>query len=171
MLRAAARDPDPCILFEARGLYQSTGRVTVGGPIEQANGAKLRRAGKDLVIISWGSMVHEALAAAQTLADQGHEVGVLDLRWLAPLDDDAIAAAVDACGRVLVVHEANQTMGFGAEIVARVAERFSTKLKSPVRRLGTPDTRIPASPILQSALLPRADAIVSEALSVLRRAA
>ena len=53
-----------------------TGRVTVGGPIEQANGAKLRRAGKDLVIISWGSMIHEALAAAQTLAGQGHDVGV-----------------------------------------------------------------------------------------------
>ena len=170
MLRAAAQDPDPCILFEARALYQTPGTVTLGGAIESACGAKMRREGKDLVIISWGATVHDALSAARSLSERGHDVGVLDLRWLSPLDDDAIAAAVVSCGRVLVVHEANQTMGFGAEVVTRIAERLSTHLKSPVRRLGTPDTRIPASPVLQTALLPRAPAIVTAALSMLEPA-
>ena len=167
MLRAAAQDPDPCILFEARALYQTPGTVTLGGAIESACGAKMRREGKDLVIVSWGATVHDALSAARSLSERGHDVGVLDLRWLSPLDDDAIAAAVVSCGRVLVVHEANQTMGFGAEVAARIAERHGPHLKSPVRRLGTPDTRIPASPVLQTALLPRAPAIVTAALSML----
>ena len=167
MLRAAAQDPDPCILFEARALYQTPGMVTLGGAVESASGAKLRREGKDLAIISWGASVHDALSAARSLSESGYDVAVLDLRWLAPLDDDAIAAAVASCGRVLVVHEANQTMGFGAEVVARIAERLSPQLRSPVRRLGTPDTRIPASPVLQAALLPRTHAIVADALSIL----
>lgn len=170
MLRAAARDSDPCILFEPRALYQTMGTVTLGGAIETACGAKMRRTGKDLVIISWGVAVHDALSAARSLAKRGHDVGVLDLRWLSPLDDDAIAAAVASCGRVLIVHEANQTMGFGAEVAARIAERYSSRLRSPVRRLGTPYTRIPASPVLQAALLPRAPAIVTAALSVLEPA-
>lgn len=170
MLRAAARDPDPCILFEARALYQTTGTVTLGGAIENACGAKVRRKGKDLAIISWGVAAQEALSAARSLLERGHDVGVLDLRWLCPLDDDAIAAAVASCGRVLIIHEANQTMGFGAEVAARIAERHSAHLKRPVRHLGTPDTRIPASPVLQAALLPRADAIVRESLSMLEAA-
>jgi len=171
MLRAAAHDPDPCILFEARALYQTSGTVSLGGAIESACGAKMRRRGKDLVIISWGVAVPEALSAARSLSERGHDVGVLDLRWLSPLDDDAIAAAVASCGRVLIVHEANQTMGFGAEVAARIAERHSAQLRSPVRRLGARDTRIPASPVLQAALVPRADAIMSEALSMLGAAA
>ena len=167
MLRAAARDPDPCILFEARALYQTSGPVVLGGPVEAARGAKLRRSGKDLVIVTWGAIVHQALAAAEKLATRGCAVAVLDLRWLAPLDDDAIAAAVAACGRVLILHEANQTMGFGAEVAARIAERWSAQLKCPVRRLGTGDTRIPASPALQAALIPDADTIAAAVLTML----
>ena len=167
MLRAAAHDPDPCILFEARAHYQMAGTVRLGGGVEPARGAVLRRPGTDLAIISWGTMVHAALAAATTLAASGHQVAVLDLRWLAPLDEDAIAAAVKTCGRVLVVHEANRTMGFGAEIAARIAERLSSHLKQPVRRLGCRDSRMPAAPILQAALLPNTDAIVAAAREML----
>ncbi len=167
MLRAAARDPDPCVIFESRGLYGLSGEVTVGGAIEPAQGARLHRKGSELTIVTWGASVRDALAAAETLASKGREVAVLDLRWLSPLDDEAIAAAVASCGRVLIVHEANTTGGFGAEIAARIAERHSGGLKAPVRRLGTADTRIPASPVLQQALIPRADAIVAEALDML----
>lgn len=167
MLRAAARDADPCILFEARALYQMSGTVRLGGDVEAARGAVLRRQGTDLAIITWGTTVHAALAAATRLADGGHQVGVLDLRWLAPLDEDAITAAVKASGRVLIVHEANQTMGFGAEIAARIGEHLSSRLKHPVRRLGSRDSRMPAAPILQAALLPNVDAIVAAALEML----
>ena len=155
------------MLFESRALYQTVGTVTLGGTVELALGAKVRREGKDLVIITWGTMVQQALAAASALSDRGHDVAVLDLRWLNPLDEEAIAAAVNACGRVLVVHEANQTMGFGAEVAARIAEQLGAHLKAPVRRLGARDTRMPASPALQAALLPNADAIVSAALPLL----
>src|SRR5690606_4214533 len=116
MLRAAAHDPDPCIIIESRGLYGMSGEVMIGGPIELAQGARLRRQGNELAIITWGALVRDAVAAADTLAAHGHEAAVLDLRWLCPLDDDAITAAVASCGRVLIVHEANVTGGFGAEI-------------------------------------------------------
>ncbi|GIK86752.1 MAG: hypothetical protein KJ018_14230 [Burkholderiales bacterium] len=166
MLRAAAHDPDPCILFEARALYAMRGPVRFGGAVEPAAGARLRRDGGDLAIVTWGTRVHAALAAAERLAARGHAASVLDLRWLAPLDDEALAAAVQASGRVLVVHEANRTMGFGAEVAARIAERHASSLACPVRRLGAPDTRMPAAPALQAALLPDADAIVGAALAM-----
>ena len=106
-------------------------------------------------------MVLEAADAADRLAEDGIEASVLDLRWLCPLDEKAIVEAVrKSKGRVLVAHEANLTGGVGAEIAARIAESHPG---SVIRRLAAPDTRIPAAPVLQAALLPKADAIVSAA--------
>lgn len=120
----------------------------------------MRRSGGDAVIITWGTMVHRSLEAASLLAAEGVDVGVLDLRWLAPLDEAAIAAAVRAAhGRVIVVHEANRTGGFGAEIAARIAEHLLYELDAPIMRLATPDVRMPAAPELQAALIPTAEAI------------
>ena len=101
-----------------------------------------------------------ALEAAARLAQDGVEVDVLDLRWLAPLDDEAILASVRRCGgRMLVVHEANVTGGVGAELATRVA---SAVPGAAVRRLGAPDSRIAASPELQEALMPSAAKIAAE---------
>jgi 2-oxoisovalerate dehydrogenase E1 component len=109
-------------------------------------------------------MVLRALAAADTLARSGIEAAVLDLRWLNPIDDEAIAQAVrQGGGRVLVVHEANRTAGLGAEIAARIAETHLDELDAPVARLAAPDTRIPASPALQQSLIPGTAAIVAAA--------
>ncbi|MDW5594098.1 thiamine pyrophosphate-dependent enzyme [Conexibacter stalactiti] len=161
MLRAAVADPDPCILFEARSLYQTKGLVRPDAPVEAAAGARLRRDGADLAIVTWGTMVAPALEAAEQLAAQGLSAAVLDLRWLAPLDMEAIAAVVAATsGRVLVLHEANVTGGFGAEVAARIHEAHFDLLDAPVARLGAPDTRIPSAPALQRALIPDVDAIV-----------
>jgi len=93
---------------------------------------------------------------------------VLDLRWLAPLDDAAIAAAVERTGRVLVAHEANVTGGFGAEIAARICERSFDALDAPVRRVGALDSRIPPAPGLRAALLPSADGIARAAAELVR---
>ncbi|MHA6780724.1 alpha-ketoacid dehydrogenase subunit alpha/beta [Pseudonocardia saturnea] len=162
MTRAAIGDPDPVVLIESRELYQEKGRVHPDGPVESVGGARLCRDGDALTIITWGPMVHRALAAAETLAAAGTEVAVLDLRWLNPIDDDAIADAVRrGNGRVLVAHEANVTGGFGAEIAARIAERHFVDLQAPVRRVGAPDTRLPSAPSLQQAVLPGSDAIVA----------
>jgi 2-oxoisovalerate dehydrogenase E1 component len=160
MLRAAIADPDPCLLFEARSLYQVKGAVRPDAPVEPAAGARLRRDGGDVAIISWGTMVAPALEAAEQLAGHGVEAAVLDLRWLCPLDLDAIADVTAGCGRILVAHEANVTGGFGAELSARIQEQHFDALDAPVMRLGAPDVRIPAAPSLQRALIPDADAIM-----------
>jgi 2-oxoisovalerate dehydrogenase E1 component len=160
MLRAGIADPDPVVIIEARGLYQVKGPVALGAPVEAAAGARLRREGADVLVVTWGTMVAPAMEAADRLADAGIEAAVLDLRWLNPLDDDALQRAVQAVdGRVLVVHEANVTGGFGAEISARVQERHFDDLDHPVVRLGVPDSRIPSAPALQRALLPDVAAI------------
>jgi 2-oxoisovalerate dehydrogenase E1 component len=161
MLRAAIDDPDPTIIIEARGLYQTKGPVSLEGPVESIGGATFRRRGNDLAIIAWGAMSLKAEEAADRLAAEGVAASVLDLRWLSPLDEEAIAEAVtEGGGRVLVVHEANLTGGFGAEIAARIGERFFEELDSPVMRLAAPDVRIPSAPALQEAVVPQIHDIV-----------
>jgi 2-oxoisovalerate dehydrogenase E1 component len=159
MLRAAVADEDPVVLFEARALYQRRQNVRLGGRREELGGARVRRDGDDLAILSWGPAALAAEEAAHALAGRGIHATVVDLRWLAPLDDEAIAAAVVRTNRVLVAHDANVTGGFGAEIAARIGERHFGDLDAPVRRVGAPDVRIPPAPALQEALLPSAASI------------
>lgn len=170
MLLSAVADPDPTVIIEARALYQEKMMVEVGGAPEPVGGARWRRRGGDLTLVAWSTAVPLALAAAEALARQGVEAGVLDLRWLSPIDDEALAEAVAAGGgRVVVVHEANRTGGVGAEIAARITERHWGRLRSPVERVATPDVRMPASPVLQAALLPNPERIVEAALRCLER--
>ena len=157
MMRAAIADPDPVVIIEARALYQKKMYVRFGGDIEAAAGARWRREGRDASIIAWGTAVDLALDAASILAAEGIEAGVLDLRWLAPLDRAALDVAVEAAsGRVVVVHEANVTGGVGAEIAASLAERLGRRLAKPVARVGAADSRMPSAPILQAEILPSA---------------
>ena len=167
MLRAAISDDDPTILFESRAIYQRKGAVDLDAPVEPIGGARLRRTGSDLAIITWGRIQHDVLLAADRLAEEGIDASVLDLRWLAPLDLEAIAAAVGQSHRVLVVHEANVTGGFGAEIVAGICERHLYELDAAPVRLGSPDVRFPSAPVLQAALVPDVDAIVAAGNRVL----
>ena len=159
MLRAAVADEDPVVLFEARALYPRKQMVSLGGRREGVGGARVRREGGDVAILSWGPMALAAEEAAEALAERGIDAMVVDLRWLAPLDEEAIAGAVERTNRVLVAHEANVTGGFGAEIAARIGERHFGELDAPVRRVGAPDVRIPPTPALQEALLPSAASI------------
>jgi 2-oxoisovalerate dehydrogenase E1 component len=161
MLRTAAKAEDPTILIEARGLYQRKEMVAFEKAPDPIGTASRARQGKDVAIIAWGSSVLEALDAAEKLKGDGIDAAVLNLRWLAPLDEAAILSLVKACnGRALIVHEANRTGGVGAEIAARITEKQRGAI---VHRLATPDMRMPAAPVLQAALLPKADAIVAAA--------
>jgi 2-oxoisovalerate dehydrogenase E1 component len=161
MTRAAIEDPDPTVLIEHRTMYQDVAPVVVGGPIEPTKGARLRRTGSDVAVVSWGSMVKVALEAADQLAAVGIEASVLDLRWLRPLDTEAIAGIVAECGgRIVVVHEATRSGGFGAEVAARISEEHFDLLGAPVLRLGAPEVRMPSAPVLQQALVPSSDDIV-----------
>jgi len=164
MLRAAVADPDPCVIIEARELYQTKG--TVLPKITPIGSSRLRRSGRDLAIVAWGMAANKAEEAAEALAAEGIEASVLDLRWLAPLDSTELMKVVEQSGRrALIVHEANTTGGFGAEILSRLIENGFMN----VARLGTPDVRIPASPVLQRALLPNCEAIVAASKALISR--
>jgi 2-oxoisovalerate dehydrogenase E1 component len=155
MLRAAVADPDPVIIIESRSLYLVKSFLDTSAPKEQVGGSRTRKLGGDLAIVTWGKNVPMVLEAAEMLEAQGIHASVLDLRWLNPLDESAIVELVkNSGGKLLIVHEANRTGGFGAEISARIGETCFGTLKAPIQRLATPDSRIPASPILQSALIP-----------------
>jgi 2-oxoisovalerate dehydrogenase E1 component len=168
MTRAAVADPDPVLLAESRELYQVEGDVVVG-TLESVGGARLIRPAGDLGVLTWGAMVPHATAAAHQLSENGVETGVLDLRWLAPLDLDAIDSFVTSCnGRVLIAHQANRTGGFGGELAALIHERHFDALRAPVMRVAPPDVRIAAAPVLLRQVMPSEADIVSAALSVLR---
>lgn len=170
MTRAAIEDPDPTVLIEHRGMYQVSGPVTLGGPVEPAEGARIRRQGSDVAIVTWGAMLQPSLDAAAILAADGIEATVLDLRWLRPLDDESVAAAVAATsGRVIVAHEATRSGGFGAEVAARIGEAHFDLLAAPVARIATPDVRMPSAPTLQEALLPSSGDIVDVARRLVGR--
>lgn len=156
MLRAAVADEDPTVVIEARSLYQESGPVDVESPVQGTSGARFHRRGESVAIITWGQMLAKALAAADLLAAEGIDVTVLDLRWLRPLDLASIDEAVKASGgRIIVVHEAFQTGGFGAEIAAYVTENHFSTLAAPVIRVATQDLRMPSAPVLQEAALPQ----------------
>lgn len=170
VLRAAAACEDPCIVFEARALYQTKGEVRLDAAPLPVGRAIRRSKGRDGLIITWGTMLASAMEAARILKEEDNlSVTVLDLVWLSPLDEAAIAEAVDATdGTIVIAHEANRTGGFGAEIAARIQEMGVSR---PIRRVATPDTRIPASPSLQKALIPNADTIASAMRIRARKAA
>lgn len=160
LIRAAAADPDPCVVIEARSLYADKGSVQLTEGAEPVGRARLRRSGQDVGIVSWGPMVPRALAAAKELAEVSIEASVLDLRWLNPLDEGALKQlALNVGGRILIVHEAVRTGGFAGEIAFRLSE-MDLSVPLLVRRLTTPDIRMPASAVLQAAVLPGSADIV-----------
>jgi acetoin:2,6-dichlorophenolindophenol oxidoreductase subunit beta len=161
MLRAAIAEDDPVVILESRALYPRKQDLDLDAPLEAVGGARVRRQGDDVTVVSWGRMVHEAVAAADRLAEEGLGADVIDLRWLSPLDLAAVRESIARTGRVVVTHEANRTGGFGAEIAARLADEAFWDLDAPVARVAAPDVPLPAAPLLQEALLPHAEAIAA----------
>lgn len=169
MLLAAIRSDDPTLVIEHRGLYHGPAQpVRLDGAIEAAEGAKLLAEGDQLTIVTWGAMVHRVKEAAERLKQEaGVRAEVLDARWVAPFDWAALQRSVEKTRRLLVVHEANVTGGFGAEIAARVQADCFGKLLAPVQRLGVEDLRMPAAAHLQQAVIPSTDAIMAAAQRLL----
>lgn len=162
LLLAAIASDDPAIVIEHRAFYHTlSGEVDLGAPIEPVGGARLLRSGSAATIVAWGPMVHTAMEAAAALATEGIETDVIDPRWIAPFDTEAVVASVAKTGRLVIAHQANVTGGFGAEVAARIASEAFWSLDAPIERVGVPDTRIPAAPILQAALVPGADAVAA----------
>lgn len=155
-------------MVENRTLYFGAKQeVTVGGPVPPAGGSRLRHEGSDATVVTWGAMTWRAVEAARTLAGEGIGVEVIETPWLNPFDTGAVVGSVRRTGRLAVVHEANVTGGFGAEVVARVAGA-GVPLQAPPIRIGTPDVRMPAAPILAQALVPDAHRIAGEVRTLVR---
>jgi 2-oxoisovalerate dehydrogenase E1 component beta subunit len=164
LLVAAIRDDNPVIYFESKPLYRSLkGFVPTGEYVVPLGKANVVRAGADLSIITYGAMVHQALAAAQRLANEDIDVEVLDLRSLKPLDTEAILVTARKTGKVLVTHAASKLAGVGAEIAAMIAEEAFEWLDAPVQRIGGLDTPIPFSPPLEDAYRPNAEKLYAAA--------
>lgn len=159
LLLAAIRDPDPVVFLEPKRLYRA-GRENVednGVALPLDHGFTLRE-GADITIVTWGAMVREVLAATDDLASAGIEATVIDLATLKSYDSETVIASVRRTGRCLVVHEAPRTGGFGAEIVACVAEEALISLLAPVRRVTGYDTVMPL-PRLEKSYMPSAPRI------------
>jgi pyruvate dehydrogenase E1 component beta subunit len=144
LLLASIRDPDPVLFFEPKRVYRAAkGDVPEGDYTVEIGKARIARAGDDVTVLAWGAMLYEALAAADEAAKQGIACEVLDLRTLWPVDIDAIIQSVKKTGRVVVVHEAPKTCGFGAELVALVNEKAFVHLEAPPVRVTGFDTPFP----------------------------
>lgn len=170
MLLSAVRCDDPTLIIENRGLYHGEKKqVTIGGMIEPVGGAVIMRPGTDLTILSWSAMLHQAMAAAERLAEKGIAAEVINARWLNPFDWATLFASVRKTGRLIVAHEAVLTGGFGAEVAARVGSELFGQLRAPVERIGTLDSRIPSAPHLQRALIPDAAQIADKAAALMLR--
>lgn len=165
LLKAALRDPDPVVYFEHKATYRTvTGEVPDEDYIVPIGLAEVKRAGRDLTLLTYGTMVHESLTAAETLAGEGIDVEVIDLRTLLPFDRETIVASARKTSKILIVHEANKTCGFGAELVATINEEAFGYLDGPIMRLTGPDVpAIPFAPTLEEAFMPSAEKIADAA--------
>ena len=173
LLKSAIRDDNPVLFVESKLLYGMKGPVPEyfedGGDYTVPIGeAKVVREGNDLTLIAYSRMTIEALKAAQILSTQGIECDVIDLRSLAPLDADTIAASVEKTGRAIIVCEDCKTAGVSAEIMARVMEECFDFLNAPVRRVAGADAPVPCADVLERAALPDAANIVEAALQLLQ---
>src|SRR5436305_14135010 len=141
LLHAAIRDPNPVCYMEHKHLYRRVKGEIPEGVYETPFTARVAREGSDLVVITYGAMVHTALEATEDL--DGASVEVLDLRSLVPLDEAAILDSVERCSKVVILDEANSTCAAGAQVAALIAERGIESLDGPVVRVVTPDVPIP----------------------------
>lgn len=144
LLLSAIRDPDPVVFLEPTRLYRAArGEVDDDGVGMPLGRCVTLRAGRDVSIVSWGAMIKETLEAADQLAAENIEAEVIDVATLKPLDTATILDSVGRTGRLVIVHEAPMSCGFGAEIAARMASRAITRLLAPIERVTGYDTMMP----------------------------
>jgi pyruvate/2-oxoglutarate/acetoin dehydrogenase E1 component len=162
LLKAAIRDPNPVVVIESLSLWSSRADIPLGDHVVPIGEAAVARSGEDVTIVTWGSAVVRALAAAKTLeAEDGIAAEILDLRTLSPLDEVAVLRSLARTGRLVVVHDAVGPFGGGAEVAALAAERGFSLLKAPVRRVTAPFAPVPFAPALEAAYFPQPADIVA----------
>lgn len=161
MLFLALADPDPVLIFENPLLYNAKGELdTEAKPLEIGK-ARVHRPGKDVSILTYGISVFKALEAAETLAKEGIETEVIDLRSLRPLDDAAIMETVRKTHRVLIVDEGWKSGGISAEIMARINEQAFFELDAPIGRVCSAEVPFPYARHMEQAAMPQSEKIVA----------
>ncbi|MFG1921629.1 alpha-ketoacid dehydrogenase subunit beta [Cryptosporangium sp. NPDC048952] len=153
---SAVHCDDPTIVIENRTLYHGAkAEVDVDGPVQPIGGLRKRQDGDAVTVVTWGAITRRVEEAARE-----SDAEVLETVWLNPFPWDEVIASVRRTGRLAVVHEANRTGGFGAEVVARVVEQ-GVRLYAPPVRIAVPDMRLPAAPVLANALIPDVQGIAT----------
>ncbi len=159
LLATCIRGEDPVIFMEPKRVYRAArGNVPEGEYTIPLGEAKVVREGRQVTVLCWGAMVHTALEAGEKGAAQGYDLEIIDLRTLLPYDIDAILTSVRKTGRVVVVHEAPRTCGFGAELAATIQEKAILSLEAPILRVTGFDTPFPYT--LEHEYLPDANRIL-----------
>lgn len=169
LLLASIDDPNPVIFVEHKLLYKIKGEVAEGYYTTPLSVSDVKRQGSDLTIVATSLMVNRALEAAETLAQEGISVEVVDPRTLKPLDAVPIVDSVKKTGRVLIVHEACKTGGFGGELAAVIAESEAFDyLDAPIRRLAGLDMPVPYNRDLERRMVPQVEDIINAARNLVR---
>jgi pyruvate dehydrogenase E1 component beta subunit len=167
LLLSAIRDDDPVVFFEPKRVYRAAKmEVPEGDYTVPLTAAKVVRPGEHVTVVAWGAMLYEAIAAAETVSAQGVEAEVIDLRTLWPVDIDTVIESVKRTGRVVIVHEAPKTCGFGAELVSLICEKAFLHLEAPPLRVTGFDTPFPYT--LESEYLPLAHRIAPALIETAR---
>jgi 2-oxoisovalerate dehydrogenase E1 component beta subunit len=159
LIRLSVRSDDPVVFLEPKHNYWLKGEIDRDATPAPFGTASIVRPGDDLTLVTYGALVPTALQVADAAAEDGRSIEVIDLRSLSPIDDATIFASVERTGRLVVAHEASQTAGLGAEIVARVQDRMFYSLEAPAIRVTGYDTPYPPSR-LESDWLPGLDRIL-----------
>jgi pyruvate dehydrogenase E1 component beta subunit len=166
MLAAALADPNPVLIFEHIVLYNAESEVEPSVTAVDIAHAKVRRAGRDLSLVTYGNSLPKCLAAAEALAQQGIDAEVIDLRVLRPLDEATIVESVRRTHRCLIVDEGWRSGSISAEIAARLADAAFFALDAPIRRVCSREVPIPYPQHLEDAALPQTSEIVREAMAL-----
>ena len=163
LIKSAVQDDNPVVFVEHRGLYWSKGQVPDGDHTVPIGRAAVLRQGEHVTIVALSSMVGPALAAADELAKEEISVELIDPRTISPLDVETIVQSVKKTSRLIVVHEAVEQGGIGAEIVARIQQETFYYLDNPIIRVAAPFAPVPAAPTLEKQFLPGKEGIVNAA--------
>lgn len=169
LLKAAIRDDDPVVFFEHKRSYRRYKEEVApdAAPIPLGQ-ARLDREGGTLSLVTYGVGVHWGREAAEALAAEGIEIELLDLRTLLPLDREAISRTVQKTGKLAILHEANKTMGIGAEIAAFAAEELFDMLDGPVTRIASNDSHLPYTGEEEAGIVPQPTAIIDRLRALAR---
>lgn len=169
LLKAAIRDDNPVAFLEHKGLYFTRGSVPPGDVTVPLGKARVAREGRDVTLITYSKALELTLAAAGTLAAEGIDAEVVDLRTLKPVDLDTVLGSVRKTSRAVIVHEAPRFCGFGAELAALIQESVFGELDAPVARVTAQDAPVPYSRPLEQAVLPQVSSIVTAVRSMVGR--